>query len=508
MLALAACALSLALSLPEARGQVTSQLEGAPVLLHPGYLDVTQNPGANETGANALFESLEGKFAFGEYNEALAPAQAMVELTAVEFGPQAAELAEPLVNLAQVQEMAGLRTEARQSYQASVALIEDRYGAVDKRLVPAYAGLARLDLVEGNYDQAVENFEQARYLLRRNFGLYNLDQEAFLEGQSRAYLLGGRQLEAHRKQMALFELHQREYGADSPEMVPALLRLGDWLGTLYLSLTLSNQNQYACLVERNFNMDPEQPSQCRSPGQRDVYKAAIDILAEHYGSTDYRLIEPLLRLADTYYYQTKRYVQQEFSSGFYDFDRPPASFRPPVRQEGKGLAALQRALKIAEANPVEAADQVVAILIEMGDWHMIYRRNSDTGIELYREAWHRIAQGPGGAAAANETFAQPERLFFLDTAAPPGRGSMSYRTTLYSSTSAPPEGQVTLQLDVTAKGTAENVIVVESGTEDPQGRAAVEARAVADAMFRPRIVDGEAVDARQVQLVRAFGLPF
>jgi len=476
--------------------------------LRPGYLDLEHDPGEAASGAAVLFELLENKLRFGEYSEALEPAEQMVELTAVEFGPRSAELAEPMINLGQVQELAGLNEEAETTYTASIALIEERYGGVDRRLIRPYAGLARLDLDAGRYDKAIENFDQARYLLRRNDGLYNLDQAEFLDGISSAYLQSGEPLEAHRKQFMLLELYQREYGEDSPELVPALMNLGHWLGTLYLTLTYSNQNQYACLVERNFNMSPDQPYQCRSPGQRDVYKAAIEILEKNYGPDDPRLIEPLLALADTYYYLTKQYVQQEFSSGFYDFDRPPASFRPPVRQEGRGLAALQKALDIARANPEQASDKEIDILVEMGDWHMIYRRSSDYGVAFYLEAWKRIAEGPGGAELANQAFAQPQRLFFLDSSPPIRRGSMGYRTTLYETPPEAVEGHATLLLDVTAQGQAENVTIVEAETDDPQGRAQRELRAVSDAMFRPRIVDGQAVDAKGIRMVQPFAMPF
>jgi len=484
----------------------TDALPGSP--LRPGYLDLEHDPNDSPSGAAVLYELMENKLRFGEYTEALDPAEQMVELTAVEFGPHSAELAEPLINLAQVQELAGLKDEAEATYTASITVIQERFGAVDRRLIRPYAGLARLDLEAGRYDQAIENFDQARYLLRRNDGLYSLDQAEFLNGISKAYLQRGEPLEAHRKQFILFELYLREYGEDSPELVPALMNLGHWLGDLYLALTYSNQNEYGCLVERNFNMSPEQPYQCRSPGQRDVYREAIGILEKNYGPRDPRLIEPLLALADTYYYLTKQYVRQEFSAGFYDFDRPPASFRPPVRQEGRGLAALQQALEIARANPEQTREQEIDILIEMGDWHMIYRRNADYGVPFYLEAWRRIAEGPGGNTMANEAFAEPQRLFFLDSSPGIKRGSMRYRTTLYESAPKAVEGRATLLLDVTAQGQAENVTIVESESDDPRGRAQRELRAVSDAMFRPRIVDGQAVDARAIRLVQPFAMPF
>jgi hypothetical protein len=81
-----------------------------PELLRPAYLSYSDEEDADEQRETArLFEQIEGNFAFGEYRESINPAKLMVDITRLEYGPEAPELAEPMINLGQAYEMAGHR---------------------------------------------------------------------------------------------------------------------------------------------------------------------------------------------------------------------------------------------------------------------------------------------------------------------------------------------------------------------------------------------------------------
>lgn len=457
--------------------------------LRPIFIETVDEDAEDQLEAARLFDLLQGKIAFNEYQEAVEPARKILELSSIEYGPDAAELVEPLVNLGQALEFSGEVKQATAAYLAAIELTGKHYGPVDKRLIRPNAGLGRITQAAGDHQSAVEYFSQARYLLRRSEGLYSLQQVPMLESTARSLIELGDPEKADHKQLIALQLYLREYGEDSPEMVEPLMKLGNWSGFMYLSLSPSSQAAMPCMIDRRAISNGATPNPCVLPGQRDLYRMAIDIIEKNYGENDPRLIEPLRALANSYYLMAVRWIRRVDSQGSAFTAGTSSVYYEPISQEGYARQALERALKILRSQPDYDKREERQILVDLGDWHLAFRNRIQDGLDYYREAWRLIAAGEGGPEEANQAFKNPEQL----VARAPGMPSHHSMSVDYRTPARKPMGQVTFQFDVDEQGRALNVDIIKDSLDDPQKRVRRAQRALENTRFRPRLVDGEPV---------------
>ena len=457
--------------------------------LRPVFIETIDEDAEEQAEAVRLFDLLQGKIAFSEYQEAVEPARKILELSSIEYGPEALELIEPLVNLGQALEFSGDAEQATNAYLGAIELTGRHYGPVDKRLIRPNAGLGRIAQAAGDHQGAVEYFGQARYMLRRSEGLYSLQQIPMLEATAKSLIELGDPEMADHKQLIVLELYIREYGEDSPEMIEPLMKLGNWSGLMYLSLSPNSQAAMACMIDRRAKSEFSTPNPCVLPGQRDLYRMAIDIIEKNYGENDPRLIEPLRALANSYYLMAVRWVRRVDSKGSAFTAGTASVYYEPVSQEGYARQALERALEILRAQPDYDPTEERQILVDLGDWHLAFRHGIKDGLEYYREAWRLIAAGEGGPEDANEAFKNPEQL----VARAPKMPSMHSNSVDYRTPDRVPMGEVTFRFDVDEEGRTLNVEIMEDSLDDPQKRARRTKRTLEKTRFRPRLVDGEPV---------------
>jgi tetratricopeptide (TPR) repeat protein len=457
--------------------------------LRPVFLQVDHEDAAEQVEAARLFDLLQGKLVFSEYSEAVEPATQLVDLALVEYGPDAAELAEPWINLGQALELAGQNEQAGAAYVESIRLVSEHYGSLDSRLVRPLGGLGRLAQKSGNNGEAVELFTQARYLLRRSEGLYTLQQVPILESTANALAAMGEPESAGRKQRIVLELYVREYGTTSPELVAPLMRLGNWNGLLYQSLSPAAQAKMVCLIDRRAVPDTSTSSQCVLPGQRDLYRAAIAIIEKNYGVDDPRLIGPLRAMANSYYLNSVRWVRRQDSQGSAYTGAAPTVYYEAVSQEAGAREALERALLITRKQTDHDPLSEAQLLVDLGDWHMAFRREIPQGQQYYQQAWQLIAGGEGGLDGANQVFREPKQLLVKKTSYSQAR-SYSYG---HYDTPTPPKGHITIQFDVSEDGSVLNEKILEPAEEEPRDEALKALDTLRGSYFRPRVVDGVVV---------------
>ena len=135
------------------------------------------------------------------------------------------------MNLALTQFHAGEYTAAEASYLQLIDLVEQSGRPLQARLGRAYAGLASTYHAAERHDLAVQRFEQAVALSRRQEGLLNEQQMPLLEQYVDSLTELGRFLDAlqvqkYRLRVATRKYGERGLGANTP--IGALAFLAGW----------------------------------------------------------------------------------------------------------------------------------------------------------------------------------------------------------------------------------------------------------------------------------------
>jgi TonB family protein len=282
----------------------------------------------------------------------------------------------------------------------------------------------------------------------------------------------GRPADAERHVAYLLQLGDRMYGKRDPRQVPILSFAASWRADMGDFITA-----------------------------RALYRHAIGVVEQKLGPNDPGLIEPLRSLAGTYtqelYFSTLGMRTQARDRQPTDADGTSNEQKQinPRYLNSEGEKALDRAVKILEAQPPSAHDTLVATLIQTGDWFQIkhaperalpyYRRAAALNATLVAAA--TATPPPAGATAA--AVAEPEPLSF------PVRIYYPTPSTATRNVKLPAEQVderfVEVQFTVTDSGDVSDAKITQAnGT---QRQASDTLSAIRAARFRPKFVNGEPV---------------
>jgi len=451
---------------------------------------------AEQSVAASLYAEMLSDAAFGEIDEAMRPAQRLVELTELEFGLQSSRMARPLTNLALIQESRGDLDNAGRNYAEAVGMLERFSSPVDRDLVTPLMGIGRILDRTGRPDEAVLAYERARQILRRHEGLYTLDQIVMLDAMAASYAAAGNGLEADRQQLRAFDLRARGESEDSDEIVAALTDLAEWQLDIYQGLSPQDQAVYGCLIETDMTFADERPARCRRPSSRALYNRAIRIIEDRYGKDDMRLVAPLRGLASTYYARSGRWVYKGLQ-GQALAGEPGYEFQS---QHARARNLLERALEIQLAQESIETGEKAELLMDMGDWYTVFSQDRERGLDYYREAWSVLRDGEGEVPAA-AAFAEPKRLAYSRSPAPPRNNTANLSLEL-----KPEEqlGFVLVEYTVTPDGQAQDVQILETSPPGWVRQERAVLRSMRSARFRPRMEKGEPVATPGIQVKHEF----
>lgn len=407
-----------------------------------------------------------------KFQEALVPAQEVVDLTDLGGPHGSEELQAALMNLATTQFQAGDYAGAEASYLRVIELIERTGRRLPPRLVRATAGLATSYHAAKRHDLAAERFEQAIALSRRTQGLFDEEQLPLLEKQAESLGALDRMTEALRARRYALRIVEHKHGAGSLRFAQELESIGRW---------------YA----RGGAYD----------ASRQSLRRAIGIIEAAEGEESRSLVGPLTAIAENARRRLLDPAQQDEMSGDVErrtlFHDPavqmPAAFAPSTFL-AEGQQALERAVRIASTGADPAPVQVADTHTQFGDW-LQWRDRDEQALHHYQQAW-RAARGVqvAGKPLVDALFGQPVLVHY---ALPESWDRYRKR----------PATEVELryvevELEVTAQGRAQDPKVV-SDAGDP--RLAEQAlRAAATARYRPRMVDGQPVASTGVRFVQPF----
>ena len=310
-------------------------------------------PPANEAGDPTDAASADGvdTARFGPVAEApnpIAQNQQLVASTLDQFSAKSLQAAEAYIGLADAHREVNQHELAAENYLLAV----ESYRAVDGPFTPL--AIPPLTSLGDNYQEAgddrnaVTAYTEARTISRRAYGLHNPDQIELLDRMSQSLLDLNQPMEAEAQQIEALRLVQRGNPPASDEVLDAIYKYAEWLGS---------RGQYQL--------------------ERDQYERARRVIREAYGDNDLRHVQPLLGIGNTY----RR-------------ERNPA---------GLGISSLQDALSILLEQPQRDAVAIATTLRDIGDWTVAFGKTGYAGTE-YQRAWQLLDSVPNGEELRREWF--------------------------------------------------------------------------------------------------------
>lgn len=383
----------------------------------------------------------------GRNVEAVAAGLEVLTFTQQLHGEGSIELASPLTNLATARLRNGDFLNAETSYQAAIAILEKHAGFLSLRLVNPLVGLGETYIRSEQYVLATEAYEKALHINHVNEGFYNPDQITIRDGLTEGYL-GLRDIEqANLHQDAQVYAKQRRLGANSPEVIEALTKLGRWYER-------SGQAEQA----------------------RFAYQNAARLLDKADGYNLRARVDLLLEIADTYRAQAL-------------LPPNPDSTHSPASLMSLSSTTLQKALDIVEQEHPLDPSQRARIFVELGDLYLLWGKRN-TAAARYKDAWQALSASADLETLRDRYFAEPSRII----------GPIAPTIFPVPSRNSPPPakkdleaGFVVVRFDVDPSGRVVGPIVVEADPTNLLEQWVTEA--AAKTVYRPRYVDATPVAA-------------
>ena len=280
----------------------------------------------------------------GIYDEADSVAKRIVTIAIEITGPRSSETAKALTNLGIVQHRNKQFDAAQQNFETAIEIIEDIEDRLNDRLINPMKGLGAAQLEGGRPDLAAKTFNRAIHITHVNNGPHNMGQIEILESLAETSLRLGSVEDAREMHDKIYMLHQRRYEEDQLGLIPSLMKRAEWQHSAgYIS------------------------------DEQATYRRAIRIIESNAGKTDIRLILPLTRLGQSYF--------------FSDLHGEQTVHHSPVT----GEIYFKRALRIAESHPESNLAVATKAKLTLGDYYMMQGTHSRAR-RLYAELWESLSE--------------------------------------------------------------------------------------------------------------------
>jgi len=409
-----------------------------------------------------------------DWSAAVAAAEKLVVAARTQAEQQPLALVEALNMLGNAQYGAQDYTAAETSFTEALKLVEAHAGAASPKLLDPLRGLGYTLAASGRHTESIPVLERAVLIDRRSYGLYDIGQQKMLRQLAESLVKIGRPAEAERHVAYLVQLGDRVYGKRDPRKVPLLCYAASWYAEIGDFMTA-----------------------------RAIYRQAIDLVDQKLGPNDPAAVQPLRELADTYthelYFSTLGLRTQTMerqpadANGSYNDQRQ----MNPRNLAGEGENALERAVKILEAQPPSAHDTLAETLIQIGDWFQI-KTLPDKALPYYRRAAALTASlsaasasPPPAGGTAVQAQTEPQPLSFPVRVYYPTPLQATRYTTLPAD--QVDERFVEVAFTVTPAGEVSDAKVTDANGTQRQIADALSA--IRAARFRPKFLNGEPVEA-------------
>ncbi|GLS27677.1 tetratricopeptide repeat protein [Marinibactrum halimedae] len=351
-----------------------------------------------------------------------------------------------------------------------IARIESEQGAYSADLSEHLVSLGSSYQENGDHEAAVEAFKRAIHVERIHGGLYNLNQIAVLERMIESHVAVGDWKAASDRYEHFYWLHQRNYGDGDPRMLPVIEKLSHWHLNAY-SLDSSSVSNH--LVSAH-----------------NLYRMAVNIIDENYGSHDIRMINPLKGLAVSNYYLATLSQEQNRMAPISTSAQAEAEKKARLDQYilnayYNGKAALTRMVEIYDQQEDAPIEEKIKARVQLGDWFMMFDRPHSAFAE-YKTAYSNITEHKLSSPFSQSLFKEPRAL-----------PDMPVVKTQMPDNNEPHE-YVLVQFDVSARGQARRVEILEAHPQKNVGLKTRVRKSLRSTRFRPQLIEGEAVETKHI----------
>lgn len=378
----------------------------------------------------------------GIYDEADTVAKRVVTLSIELTGPRSSETAKALTNLGIVQHRNKQFDAAQQNFAAAIDIIEDREDRLNGRLINPLKGLGAAQLEGGRPDLAKQTFTRAIHITHVNEGPHNMEQIDILESLAETNVRLGSIEEARAMHDKIYLLHRRRYEDDQLALLPSLMRRAEW------------QHRAGYITD-----------------EQATYRRAIRIIETNVSKEDIRLIEPLTKLGESYFYT--------------DLHGEQGLHHNPVT----GEIYFKRALRIAESSPRADWAAVANSRLALADYYMM-QDNLTRARKLYRELWESLSADESKLLLRDEIF---NRAMPLNDRPIPEFASEAGPTPLGRPSEEFLQGSVTVSFSVTNRGRVIEIEPVEVIPGEFTDMQKLVHREIRSRLYRPRFEDAEPV---------------
>jgi tetratricopeptide (TPR) repeat protein len=411
---------------------------------------------ANEAVSLSPEDALLEEFAYfreliaeQNYDAADASAKRVVEMAIRTHGPQSLETSKALSNLGLVQHNNGQYDAAIQNFTSSIEILEIVEDRLTAQLINPLKGLGAAQLGNGRPDLAAATFGRATHITHVNEGPHNIEQIELLESMAESNVRLG-DIEVARDILdRIHALNVRHFENDALGLLPSLMRRADW------------QHRAGYYND-----------------ERATYRRTIRIIETSSGKDDPRLVTPLVKLGETYY------------------------FYAPVAVEGmrggagaSGETYFRRAVRIAEKSEDFPWLDLAKTKLALADYYAYFDGQSRAR-KLYGEVWSDLSTDADRLAVRKDLLERPISL--REEQLPLYAGDSSSATG-----DAMLRGTIRVDYSISKRGRVKDIRTVASPTEFTDMQRTVH-REIRGRFFRPPMVDGEPVEAADQVYVHEF----
>lgn len=374
------------------------------------------------------------------FDEADISAKRVIELSIRVYGPLSHETAMALNNLGYVQNNIGQYDAAIQNFTSAVEIIETVEDRLNSALVGPLRGLGTAQLGGGRPDLAAQAFDRATHITHVNEGPHNIEQVELLEALAEANVRRG-DLEAARDVLdRIHILNVRHFENDMLGLLPSLMRRANW------------QHRAGYYND-----------------ERATYRRAIRVIEESAGRDDPRLVEPLVKLAKSYYY----------------FEPVPDGMASPINSPGAAEGYLKRASRIAEDSDELPWFEKASTRLALADYYLA-RESHSRARRIYSDVWKELSASEDGTDMRPELM-QSLQPIWQEPLPPYTKGAAGVKDTRNGDVR---NGAVTVKYVIDQRGHP-RIAEIRTQPEEFSDMERMVVREIKQRRFRPLVIDGD-----------------